>query len=335
MQKLTIHMGVHRAGSTSLQSFLRAHSTDLEEENIKLLTRPDLKGTGFKGYLTKVKNTSPNSLIRMYLEKHLKSEFQKIEQDHILISEENLIGAMPVMRSASDLAYPKLDQFLYTLFNWRHEFDIHPRLIVRRQDKWVESLYAFQVFRGLGARFSEFTNSFSRKQLDWSFFLNALEQRGLLPHTLIMPLEACGGQDHSEWVPNFLGIDDGTLSNHRVETNERMLLRDLKLFWALNKIGWAKGKRGKRRNLRRKLVQMSHIHGDRELDRAEVGDYLLEAGVKVSNQNLKHVESAYLGMEYPYFSDVERQEFLAPYQNANKSFLNRPEVLGASDLWDI
>ncbi len=335
MKKLIIHMGVHRSGSTSLQSYLKASASALEEADIKLLTRDELKGVVFKGYLTRLKHISPNSLLRTYIQNHVETTLNKVSCSNIIMTEENLIGGMPVMRSGVGTPYPKANLFLRSLNHWRHDFDIYPRFIVRRQDRWIESLYAFQVYRGLGARFSEFVSYFSRLNMDWGVLIDDLDHFKLIDKSIIMPLQTCSGRAYEDWVPKFLGIEHRHFGVATVGTNESMLLRDLKLFWALNKIGWAKGKRGKRRNLRRKLVQLSHSHGDRELERAEIGDYLAEAGVRVPKQQLKHVESAYLGMEIPYFSDQGREIFLKPYQDANKRFLAHSQVMATCDLWQV
>lgn len=333
MKKLIVHMGVHRAGSTALQSYLKASKTALDQTDTKLLVRENMKGVAFKGNFTKLKNMSQSSLIRKYLEKQIVAELHKIPNRQILISEENLIGGMPVMRSGSKLPYPKLENFLQSLSNWQQDFEILPRVIVRRQDRWIESLYAFQIYRGLAARFSEFTAYFSKINLDWNVLLDSLQQHGLLENSSIAPLQCFSGKSCGEWVPDFLALNPAAFEDKDVGTNERMLVRDLKVFWALNKIGWAKGRRGERRNLRRKLVQMSSFYGERELEKHEIKEYLSEAGIALSKQQLKHVEGAYLGMEFPGFTREERQNFIAPYRGANQRFLSHPSVCAPDGLW--
>ena len=312
-------MGVHRAASTAIQNYLDWSRSGLLKYDVSLLVPADSRGQVYKGHFTKLKNLSALSPRKLYLEKRLSGLLNKIATDMVIISEENLIGTMPGQDTPFGF-YPRSPRFFQTLDRWSAQYEIHPRLIVRSQDKWIQSLYAFRVFRGLKASFGEFVKSIPKGLLDWNRIWSALNANGLDKNSHAVWLDDVKGQGFHEWLPEFLDIPSAALGPQKIPTNESMLLRDLALFWALNQIGWGYGDKKARRALRASFVKLSHIHGDRLLARGEVADYLRGAGLDLSASDFKRAEEAYHAMPNPKYTEAGRKAFMETYSPLNEQF---------------
>ncbi len=312
-------MGVHRAASTAIQNYLDLSRSGLMKHDVSLLVPSDLRGEVYKGHFTKLKNHSALSPRKIYLEKRLSGLLNEIATDIAIISEENLIGTMPGQDIPFSF-YPRAPRFFEALDRWSMKYEIHPRLIVRSQHKWVQSLYAFRVFRGLESSFGEFVKSIPKGLLDWNRIWSDLNATGLAKNSHAVWLDDIKGRGFHEWLAEFLDIPANALRPQQTPPNESMLLRDLTLFWALNQVGWGDGDKRARRSLRASLVRLSHTHGDRRLEHGEVADYLREAGLDLSASDFELVENAYHAMPNPKFTEAERMAFMETYLPLNEAF---------------
>lgn len=92
----------------------------------------------------------------------------------LVISDENLLGPMP--GSAPGVPYPGHPRLLRTLRGLDALADVSLRVVLRRQDRWLESLYAFRVGRGMTLGFDDFLAGFRGIPLSWLPLVRSLQR---------------------------------------------------------------------------------------------------------------------------------------------------------------
>jgi hypothetical protein len=95
----------------------------------------------------------------------------------LVISEENLLGLMPGHRAARGV-YASHRLALRALQLAAHASELHVRWIVRRQDRFLESVYAFRVSRGATEGFESFAARIG-PGLRWAGIARAFASSGL------------------------------------------------------------------------------------------------------------------------------------------------------------
>ena len=147
--KVILHVGAHRTGTTSFQSYMRDHADDLLEQGIGFWGPNRTRKSVFPGLfrettLGRVEKTTDRAFGRVAM--HLQ---QAADHDltHLLVSDENMLGtARQNLRSCQ--LYPAVGERMarvHAAFDGRIDRVI---LSLRSQDHWWASATAMTVGRG-------------------------------------------------------------------------------------------------------------------------------------------------------------------------------------------
>jgi len=182
MTKIIVHMGLHRTATTTVQARLRTARAELAAAGTALILREDMKQNrkldmrkwhkkSLLGKVRKVRKSVQSFALAV----------ERLKADTVIVSEENLIGTMPGVKGGGVKKsgfYPHYSTFIQSLQQLDTYEEVYPRLVLRRQDHFLESVYAFRVARGLTIDFPEFINSFGDCDFSWQPFKEALKPFG-------------------------------------------------------------------------------------------------------------------------------------------------------------
>ncbi len=324
MKKLVLHLGAHRCGSTAIQSLLRREHTALAGEGIGVFLRADMAAGGFD--LRRLhRYRSLNPVWRSKLTKTARS-IEGMQQQTLVVSEENIMGTMPAVRSSQ--FYPHFSSLVQSLVKlaelMREPLTIAPRLVVRRQDHYLESVYAFRVARGLAMGFDDFIKAATRTRISWLELVRAFDGAPPSIAPSVGILEAWPKPTAGAEALEFL-IGDNTikLSQRRLTGNTRSSAAELGFMLAMNraKIGW------------RGADWVNDVLG--HLQSGVSGEIEAEYALKqaVSAAVFKRFDRHYSSANKLGFDDNERAVFLANYSEENKELLAMPIVSSKADVW--
>lgn len=225
-KQIIIHAGLHRCASTAIQDMLRANQQAIEAAGFALLTRPQLEGPLFGRQLRLLYRHAPGSWTAKARLALVRGGLDRIAADKILISEENLAGVMPGV--LDNRFYPHWNAFLAAVKALSLDFDVRLKLVVRRQDRYLESAYAFRVVRGLRQSFPEFLASIGPEHISWLSLSRAIEAAGLADLTNMSPMESWPPDDPGMWAAHFLELGGIITPAHsRLGGNQRPAVKKL------------------------------------------------------------------------------------------------------------
>lgn len=325
MRKLIIHMGAHRCGSTAVQSMLRREQTELLAHDIKVLLRADMVAGGVD-----LRRLHRYHSVNPIWQKKLKDTVfavDNIENDTMLVSEENLMGTMPAVRSKG--FYPHFGRLVRGMERLGamlpDQVSIEPRLVVRRQDRYLESVYAFRVSRGLAQGFDRFLKNVTKSSISWCRLAQQLEKLQPAISPKIALLEAWPKPTAADQALRFLvGPNECRLSSGRLTGNTRHSHATLRLMLALNKakIQWRTAP------WKQDVLELADIYRDEpEADMV----YVLKD--RVSKRDYSRFERAYNPSAKLGFEDAQREFFLSDLSADNEDFLKREIVISPADAW--
>jgi len=138
MQKVYIHIGTHKTGTTTIQNFMRANREFLNINNCNFIEIP----SELDRQMAWLDNYHNDDLIN-----EAKNYFIKtINNKKNIISSEGLVGTyLQAYTNSSFIAH-----FLYEVFK---DYDVTIILYLRRQDEFFESLYTQHIHEGGGICF--------------------------------------------------------------------------------------------------------------------------------------------------------------------------------------
>lgn len=320
-------MGAHRCGSTAIQSLLRREQDQLLDRGVRVYLRADMVSGDMD-----LRRLHRYMLVNPSWQRKLKQIAQSLcamDHDVLLASEENLMGTMPAVRGHG--FYPHFDRLIRALARLDvlvgGTVAIAPRLVVRRQDHYLESVYAFRVSRGFEKSFDSFVRTVTRSPISW---LRLGQTMSRLPATMdpaIALLEAWPKPAAADKALDFLiGPSDVELSVHRLTGNTRYSSSGLRFILALNraKVAWQNA------DWKRDVFDLVDIYrDDPEADLA----YAIKH--RVGAREFARFESHYSPEAKLGFTSDERAAFLAQYADENREFLNLPVVTGTADSWAL
>lgn len=321
MKKIIVHAGLHRCASTAIQSLLERCRADIEGAGTRLLLRKDLM-PGFFGQSVRLlyrhRQYLPQAQVRLA---RARAGLKATRLDTTLISEENLIGMMPGL--FSHRFYPSLPYFIRALALLSRSVDIHPRFVVRRQDRFLESVYAFRVFRGYTLSFADFLASTGARSLSWFTLVRQLERYGLDRTARLVPLEAWPKEQAPALAMAFLDHGHIPLSDGERLSGNPSLGRDaLKLLLAMNRMGLGMEKDWRRRE----FMPLLRTSGP--------SVYLPEAAGLPVTAEIRATLADHLAQNISVgFTDTERDALMNFYTRHNAEFLGHPIVGQPTDLW--
>jgi len=313
MKKLTLHLGMHRCASTTVQNLLRANRCLLAERGVGVVLRADMEAKPAldmrrwhrrSGFDPRAKG----AMLRFA------DAVDAVPETHVIISEENLVGTMP---GALDRRfYPHFERFLARLTPLRERFDLQLRVVARQQDRFLESVYAFRVARGLKEDFDSFLASFSPASFDWRKLSNVLDKHGLAEQSRIAMMDDWQGRALNHHLAELVNLDsEGLILRSR--GNPSVPTACLPLLLAVNRAGLMMD-RAVRKS---KLLPL--------LTGTEMAEPGLLAGL-LSGQEIADVDRRFESRIPTGFSAAGRTSFMAQYQKANSAFLNHACIIGAS-----
>lgn len=321
MKKLIIHMGAHRCASSATQALLRRNRGEIEAQGVALFLREDLAENAQKlavNRLYEYRFWKPSSQMAVA---RTSATLATLDAHTVLISEENLMGIMPGHLGHG--FYEKFDGFCRALSRLQKTVEVHPRLIVRRQDSFIESAYGFRVAFGLREDFQTFAARFTPREMSWARMTAAFEPHGLAAHANIDVLEAWPGEGKTEHLLSFLGLKNLSLQGGGLRSgNSRFGEAGLSLLLAMNRTGmgldiaW------------RQNVLFPALREAEAPTPELVQDLLGCGGDEIS------VLKAALGMPMRFgFTVEERRNLLSQLEHENAKFLTHPLVGLSPEVW--
>lgn len=321
MKKVIVHAGLHRCASTAIQSLLERRRTDIEAAGTRLLLRDDLM-TVFFGQsirlLYRYRRYLPQAQVRLA---RARAGLKAARADTTLISEENLIGMMPGL--FSHRFYPNLPYFIRALALLSRSVDIHPRFVVRRQDRFLESVYAFRVLRGYTLSFPDFLASMGARSLSWFMLVRQLERYGLDRSARLVPLEAWPKEEAPAQAMAFLDHSHVPLPHGERLSGNPSLSRDaLKLLLAMNRMALGVDKDWRKQT----FLPLLRTSGP--------SVYLPEAAGLPVTAEIRATLADNLAQDISVgFTDRERNDLMNFYTRHNAEFLGHPIVGQPTELW--
>lgn len=324
MKKLVLHLGAHRCGSTAIQSLLRREHDALTGAGVGVFLRADMTTGGFDlRRLHRYRRANP--IWRAKLQKTARA-IEAIPQQVLVVSEENIMGTMPAVRSNS--FYPHFANLVQSLVKLaslsREPLTIAPKLVVRRQDHYLESVYAFRVSRGLALGFDDFVKTATRTRISWLGLAKAFDgvPSSVLPSVGI--LEAWPKPTAAAQALAFLiGDNRIELSQSRLTGNTRRTPTDLRLMLAMNraKIDW------------RDAAWEPDIFGGAKDEGGLEDGAIGMLRTCLSAVELQRFQEHYRQTEKLIFTSDERTAFLAGYSQENEELMAMPIVNGPMGVW--
>lgn len=326
MKKLIIHMGAHRCGSTAVQSMLRREQAQLRENGIKVLLRADMVAGGLD--LRRLhKYHSVNPIWKSKLNRTV-SALDETDAHTLLASEENLMGTMPAVRSKG--FYPHFGRLARGLAKVSTMVEgkatIEPRLVIRRQDRYLESVYAFRVSRGLGQDFDTFIRNVTKTPVSWLKLVQALDGLPSSVQAQVALLEAWPKPTAADQALAFLiGENPLNLQTKRLTGNTRHSETALRLMLALNraKVNWQKA------DWKQDVFDLVDIYQDEP-----EADLIFALKDRIPERHYARLKGIYSPKAKLFFDDAQRQEFLAEIAESNAELMQMDMVVSAPNTWD-
>ena len=212
VKEFVVHVGLHKTGSTLIQRMLGKVSEELAEQGVLLRPRVDLyKVAGFSKVVrtfhrgakvgpARLKDVSERT--RAFLLEH---DFERV-----LTSDETLLGWR------LDFDYPG-GAYMSGLpaLRWLHDLvvehmSVRVVMYVRRQDRFLESVYLQQVHEGSLQTFAEWFSSKDARRFDWLDLAVGAEAIVGKDQLVVRPFEMISAGPVS-FCEDFIRIIDPTL----------------------------------------------------------------------------------------------------------------------------
>ncbi|WP_368187268.1 hypothetical protein [Aestuariibius sp. HNIBRBA575] len=148
---IALHLGAHRTGTTTFQSYLRANADGLQRAGITAWTPKRTRHGFFNGLIRNARNEQfsaisesirSTGLIRIELER-----MERRQMRFLIVSEENMIGSMHSNIRAGAL-YPNLSVRLERFLPAFEDRCVRIGLAIRSLDAYWASTYAYAVEMG-------------------------------------------------------------------------------------------------------------------------------------------------------------------------------------------
>ena len=172
--KILVHVGLHRAASTSLQRWLNGHRTEWEAANrfVHAGLSGASSGSPFAVLVGQhLRNMGPDAAAA-FLSARLEETHHRYASG--VVSDENLIGPMPGSGTPFQGAEP-----LAAVFEALSEVhEIVPVVILREHVAWLHSIHHTQQLRGETRNFADFFHSLPAARLNFGPMLDRLSGSG-------------------------------------------------------------------------------------------------------------------------------------------------------------
>ena len=319
-----VHAGLHRCASTSIQNLLEALRPGIEASGTDLILRSDIAGDPRLKHFRAIPRANSTGLAGWWRRNRGGAALASFSRERLLISEEALLGTMPGFREMG--FYPRQNQIWAAFAGWG-AYEVHPRLVVRRQDTWLESVYAFLVARGTATGFDEFFKDAEPSHMRYTALLNTLDGFNLLGRTRIGVLE-----DWTErgTLKSALELFDltGNADDFHFQSHRRMPPHALPILVALNRtIGNVLGVK-QQVAISSALAKLSP-----ECRRQEIAAALESALPARIHGQIADILSAHDPALPITFTDEARTRWRTELTEDNRQFLSHPAVNMDAGIW--
>lgn len=325
VKKLILHLGAHRCGSTAIQTMLSRGRDSLAKDNVGVCLREDMaRGECDLRRLHRYRSFDPLAVMKL---KRLAKQIKRQPYDVFVVSDENIMGTMPgVLGSQFYLYFPRLMNGILKLQQYlRGDYSVHPRILVRRQDHYIESVYAFRVSRGLQLDFDEFLAGIKMQSLSWLQLGKVLQQTSGVLSPQISVLESWLKETAMRDAERFLCLPEAQeAATSRLSGNMRRNNSELRLILALNRAG-----------IDLELAKSANVFSypvradtDADIERAT---YLLKDSV--TPRQLKTLERSFSHAVKLGFNQPERGVFMKLYERENTQFFDLDIVAAGPSVW--
>ncbi|WP_020401391.1 hypothetical protein [Kordiimonas gwangyangensis] len=321
MKKLIVHMGAHRCASSATQAFLRRNCAE-NVRDVRIVLRSDLLARTDGFAMTGFYRNRPWHPAYWRDMASTRAAIKACPQDMIVVSEENLMGLMPGHEGAG--FYPGFANLCRALAKLRSVAEVLPRLVVRRQDRLLESIYGFRVAFGLRQDFADYIRPFLGQDLSWYKMAQALDAAGLAGQSRIDVLEAWPREGTTEHLMDFLCVPNLQLGGGGLRMgNSRFSEEALELMLAMNRTGT-----GVDVDWRRKVLFPA-------LRQGAAPTVQFVADLLELQEDQTAVLKAALQIPARFsLTNEERAAILAACEAGNKAFLKHTIVGASGDIWD-
>lgn len=325
MKKIILHLGAHRCGSTAIQTMLSRQRAALLNNGVSVCLREDMmRGEYDLRRLHRYKSLNPFSAMKL---RQLAAQIDKQPNDTLVMSDENIMGTMPgVLDNRFYPFFPLLVNGMVKLQNQLgNDYSLCPRLLVRRQDQYIESVYAFRVPRGLTLDFDEFLARIDRKSLSWLRVATLLQQTSAILSPRVDVLEGWPKETAAQNAADFLSLPAlGGAMPRRLSGNIRRSKGELRLILALNRAAISLD------HAEKSGVLNDQSGSDAQMDIVQAMRLLKSS---VTAHQLATLEQAFSAEAKLGFSEDERRTFLALYAQENQQLLKMDIVHADPSVW--
>ena len=317
MKKLTLHLGMHRCASTTMQNLLRVNRPGLAERGIGVVLRAGMKTdkrVDMRAWHRRAK-ANPRS---WGAAGGFITAIEQMPYGHVIVSEESLLSTMPAVRARS--FYPHMEKFLGRLQVLKTHFDLRLRFVVRRQDRFVNSVYAFRLGAGLAEDFDTFLASFPEGCFNWCKITDALDRQGLAENSRVAVMDDWQGPLLNRKLADLIGLKtDGLTLKSR--GNPSLPAGSLPLLLAINRAGLMPTRAERRAGLLPLLSKMTE---------PDLG----AAATMFTAKDTAKIEQCYDPHAQVDFNNEAHAAFMALYSSANAKFLNHHAVDVSGTIWE-
>jgi len=308
---------MHRCASTTMQNLLRVNRPVLAERGIGVVLRADMKTDkrlDMRAWHRRAK-ANPRS---WGAAGGFISAVEQMPYGHVIVSEESLLSTMPAVRARS--FYPYMEKFIGRIQALKEHFDLRLRFVVRRQDRFVNSVYAFRLGVGLAEDFDTFLTSFPEGCFNWCKITNALDRQGLADISHVAVMDDWQGRVLNRELADLVGLETEGLTL-RSRGNPSLPTSSLPLLLAINRAGLMPARAERRAGLLPLLSKMT------EPDLGAVATmFTVKDTAKIEQYYDPHAPVG--------FTDEARAAFVTGYEPVNAQFLNHAVVSAPLSIWD-
>jgi hypothetical protein len=198
-QKIILHCGAHKTGSTSFQHLLYTNRAKLLKAGIfcPAVSRQKREQDDVRNLLAKLARPDRHeSADREHLCRVIDRIFSENGASTLVISNEDLLGA-PLDRKRPDL-YPRTELIAPLIANVLQGREVEVRFFIRDFSKFIPSWYVQQVRMGRTLDFAEFVGKFDFPSATWRPAVDALRRSFGMKNVRVF--------DHAELVRDTRGV---------------------------------------------------------------------------------------------------------------------------------
>jgi hypothetical protein len=176
--EIVIHVGLHKTGSTLLQRALREVRQELAQEGVLVRLRDEMYGDlGFRRVVRGLQAGRAQDRRQLaHVTEQTRTLIQPGDSDRLVFSDETLLGTFPDFRRPCDAYVCGIPALRWMVESVAAPTTVRVVMYVRRQDRFLESVYLQQVHQGSTETFSEWFSTIEVGHFDWLSLSRRVEE---------------------------------------------------------------------------------------------------------------------------------------------------------------